>query len=123
MTPAIVGRYIPNSPTSVIDAGLTANLPSGWFGSIRGRHFGTSPLVEDNSARSPAYTTFDLELGYQQAKTWRLSVDVFNLFDKKWDDIEYYYASRLAGEAAARPDYVVHPGVPLTVRAHFQYFL
>lgn len=123
VTPALVGRYIPNSPTSVIDAGLTANLPSGWFGSIRGRHFGASPLVEDNSARSPAYTTFDLELGYQQQKKWRLSVDVFNLFDKKWDDIEYYYASRLSGEAAARPDYVVHAGVPLTVRAHFQYFL
>ena len=41
----------------------------------------------------------------------------------KWNDIEYYYASRLQNEPAARPDFVVHPGVPLTVRAHFQYFL
>lgn len=123
VTPAITGRYIPNSPTNVVDAGLTAHHPSGWFGSIRARHFGESPLVEDNSARSPAYTTFDLQVGYQQPRKWLLAVDVFNLFDKKWNDIEYYYASRLPAEAAARPDFVVHPGVPLTVRAHFQYFL
>ena len=122
-TPAIVGRYIPNSPTDVIDAGLTVNDFSGWFGSIRARHFGASPLVEDNSAKSPAYTTIDLQVGYQQPRKWLLAVDVFNLFDKKWDDIEYYYASRLKNEPAAAPDYVVHPGVPLTVRAHFQYFL
>jgi outer membrane receptor protein involved in Fe transport len=122
-TPSIIGRYIPNSPTNVIDAGLTAQHPSGWFASIRARHFGESPLVEDNSARSPAYTTIDLQVGFQQPRKWLVAVDVFNLFDKKWDDIEYYYASRLQNEPAARPDFVVHPGVPLTVRAHFQYFL
>jgi outer membrane receptor protein involved in Fe transport len=121
--PAIVGRYIPSSPTNVIDAGLTANLPSGWFGAIRARHFGESPLVEDNSAKSPAYTTFDLQAGFRQPGKWLMAVDVFNLTDKKWNDIEYYYASRLRSEAAATPDYVVHPGVPLTVRAHLQYFL
>jgi outer membrane receptor protein involved in Fe transport len=120
---AITGRYMPNSPTNVIDAGLTAEHPSGWFGSIRTRHFGASPLVEDNSAGSPAYTTVDLELGYQQRQTWRVAVDVFNLFDRKWDDIEYYYVSRLQNETSPRPDFVVHPGVPLTVRAHFQYLL
>ena len=120
---AITGRYIPNSPTNVIDAGLTAQHPSGWFASLRGRHFGESPLVEDNSAKSPAYTTVDLELGYQRQNRWRLAVDVFNLFDVKWNDIEYYYVSRLQNESAPRPDFVVHPGVPLTVRAHFQYSL
>ena len=117
------GRYIPNSPTSVIEAGLTAQHPSGWLASMRARHFGDSPLIEDNSARSPAYTTVDLQLGYRSEGRWLLAVDVFNLFDKKWNDIEYYYVSRLRGEAAARPDFVVHPGVPRTVRAHLQYFL
>jgi outer membrane receptor protein involved in Fe transport len=121
--PSIVGRHIPNSPTNVIDAGITAQHPSGWFGSIRARHFGESPLVEDNSAKSPQYTTFDLQAGFQKPGRWLAAVDVFNLFDKKWDDIEYYYASRLQGEAAARPDFVVHPGVPLTIRVHFQYVL
>jgi outer membrane receptor protein involved in Fe transport len=120
---AISGRYVPNSPSNVIDAGLTAQHPSGWFGALRARHFGESALVEDNSAKSAAYTTFDLQVGYQRPDHWLLAVDVFNLLDVKWNDIEYYYASRLQNETSPRPDYVVHPGVPRTVRAHFQYSL
>ena len=119
----ITGRYIPNSPTNVIDAGLTAQHPAGWFGALKARHFGESPLVEDNSAKSPAYTTIDLQLGFQKPGQWLLAVDIFNLAGVKWNDIEYYYVSRLQNEASPRPDFVVHPGVPRTVRAHFQYFL
>jgi hypothetical protein len=118
---AIVGRYIPNSPTNVIDAGLTAHRVSGWFGTLRARHFGQSPLAEDNSARSPAYTTADAQIGFQKSKQWLVAVDVFNIANVKWNDIEYYYVSRLRNEASPRPDYVVHPGVPRTVRARFEY--
>jgi hypothetical protein len=120
---AITGRYIPNSPTNVIDAGLTAEHPSGWFGSIRARHFGASPLVEDDSARSRPYTTFDLQLGVQRPGKWLLAADVFNLFNVHWNDIEYYYVSRLQSEAAPVPDFVLHPGVPRTIRMKFQYTL
>jgi outer membrane receptor protein involved in Fe transport len=119
-TPAIVGRYIPNSPTNVIDAGLTAARESGWFGALRARHFGESPLVEDNSAKSPAYTTVDLQLGFRR-RQWLAAVDVFNLLDVRWNDITYYYVSRLQREAAPQADYVIHPGVPRTIRARFQY--
>ncbi|MDB6011712.1 MAG: tonB dependent receptor family protein [Gammaproteobacteria bacterium] len=119
----ITGRYVPNSPTNVIDAGLTAQHPSGWFGAIKARHFGESPLVEDNSVKSPAYTTMDLQLGFQRPGRWLAAIDVFNLADVKWNDIEYYYVSRLKNETSPTPDFVVHPGVPLTVRAHFQYIL
>ena len=120
---AITGRYIPNSPTNVIDFALTAQHPTGWFGTIRARHFGASPLVEDNSARSPPYTTVDLRLGYERPNRWLLAMDVFNVADVQWNDIEYYYVSRLRNEGTPRPDFVVHPGVPRTVRVHFQYWL
>ena len=120
---AIVGRYIPNSPTNVVDAGITVHPQSGWFGALRARHFGESPLVEDNSARSAAYTTVDGQFGYQRPGQWLVALDAFNLFDVKWNDIEYYYVSRLQNESSPKPDYVVHAGVPLTFRLRFQYFL
>jgi hypothetical protein len=118
---SIVGHYIPNSPTNVIDAGLSASRESGWFGALRARHFGESPLVEDNSARSPAYATVDGQIGFRSSNRWLVALDVFNIADVKWNDIEYYYVSRLRNEVSPRADYVVHPGVPRTVRAHFQY--
>jgi hypothetical protein len=113
---AITGRYIPNSPTNVVSAGLTAKHPSGWFGALRLRHFGESPLVEDDSARSPAYTTVDGQFGYRSSSGWQAEVNVFNLFNVAWNDIEYYYVYRLANEAAPQAGYVVHPGVPRTIR-------
>jgi outer membrane receptor protein involved in Fe transport len=119
---AIVGRYIPNSPTTVIGGGLTVQRESGWFGALRARHFGESPLVENDSARAPPYTAVDAQIGYRKSERWVASLDAFNLFDVKWNDIEYYYASRLRNETTPQPDYVVHPGVPLTLRLHFQYF-
>jgi outer membrane receptor protein involved in Fe transport len=119
---AIIGRYVPNSPTNVIDAGLNATRDSGWFGALRARHFGESPLVEDNSARSPAYTTVDAQIGFQSPRRWLLALDVFNVADVRWNDIEYYYVSRLRNEPAPAPDYVVHPGVPRTIRARFQFW-
>jgi TonB dependent receptor/TonB-dependent Receptor Plug Domain len=118
----IVGRYVPNSPTNVIDAGLTAHRESGWFGALRARHFGSSPLVEDNSAKSPQYTTVDGQIGFQKTDQWLVAIDVFNIANVKWNDIEYYYVSRLKNEAAPVPDYVVHPGVPRTLRARFTYY-
>jgi outer membrane receptor protein involved in Fe transport len=120
--PAIVGRYIPNSPTNVIDASLTAQRESGWFGALRARHFGAAPLVEDNSARSEAYTTVDGQIGFRKPGEWLAALDVFNVFNVKWNDIEYYYVSRLQHEAAPRADFIVHPGVPTTARLHFEYF-
>jgi hypothetical protein len=120
--PAIVGRYIPNSPTNVFDASLTAQRESGWFGALRARHFGEAPLVEDNSARSPAYTTVDAQIGFRQSGQWAAALDVFNAFNAKWNDIEYYYVSRLQHETAPHADYLVHPGVPITARLHVQYF-
>jgi TonB dependent receptor len=119
---AIVGRYVPNSPTNVIDAALTAHRDSGLFGSLRARHFGASPLVEDNSARSPQYTTVDGQIGFLKPAKWLVAVDVFNIANVKWNDIEYYYVSRLKNEVSPEPDYVVHPGVPRTLRAHFTYY-
>ncbi|MEP6884624.1 MAG: TonB-dependent receptor [Gammaproteobacteria bacterium] len=117
----IIGRYIPNSPTNVIDAGLTAKRASGWFGAVHARHFGESPLVEDNSAKSPAYTTVDAQIGFRKADHWLVALDIYNLADVKWNDVTYYYVSSLKNEAAPQADYVVHPGVPRTLRARFQY--
>jgi hypothetical protein len=46
-----------------------------------------------------------------------VTLDVFNLFDRKANDIEYYYASRLPGEPAAGvEDRHFHPAEPRTVR-------
>jgi len=45
----------------------------------------------------------------------KLVLDVFNVFDRQVSDIEYFYASRLAGEAAQQ-DVHFHPAAPRSLR-------
>ena len=65
------------------------------------RYFGPRPLIEDNSVRSQSTTLAYLRVGYRiDAANLKVALDVFNLFDRKASDIDYFYASRLPGEPA-----------------------
>ena len=88
-----------------------------WFGQLQLRYFGPRPLIEDNSQRSKATTLAYLRVGYKLTPNVRVALDVFNLFDRKASDIDYYYASRLKGEPAAGVnDIHFHPVEPRSVR-------
>jgi outer membrane receptor protein involved in Fe transport len=76
------------------------------------RHFGSRPLVEDNSVRSGATTLVNLRAGYRIDRRWNVGLDVFNLFDRKANDIDYFYESQLAGEGAPVEDVHFHPVEP-----------
>jgi outer membrane receptor protein involved in Fe transport len=60
--------------------------------------------------------------GYRVDQNWEVAVDIFNLFDREVSDIDYYYASRLAGEdAEGVDDRHFHPVEPRTLRASVVY--
>jgi outer membrane receptor protein involved in Fe transport len=80
-----------------------------WEGALRLRYFGPRPLIEDNSVRSHASTTLNGRIGYRVARDLRLELEGFNLANKRVSSIDYYYASRLAGEAEAHEDIHFHP--------------
>ena len=72
--------------------------------------------------RSASTTLAYARVGYRLAPRTRLSIDVFNLFDRKASDIDYYYASRLPGEPAGGVDDIhFHPVEPRAVRLTLQH--
>ena len=104
------GNHIPGSVETVVAAGVTLHdLPQlkGFFASLRLRYFGPRPLIEDDSVRSQETLLLSAETGYNFNRNWSLTVDVFNLLNRKDSDIDYFYASRLKGEPldAGRADY------------------
>ena len=111
------GKYIPGAPNVVLAAGVMVDEGVGWFGATRLRYFGARPLIEDNSQRSRATALVNARVGYRFANGLRMQLDAFNLFDTKASQIDYFYASRLPGEPAARvDDRHYHPAEPLAVR-------
>jgi outer membrane receptor protein involved in Fe transport len=117
-----VGDHIPGAVEGVASAGLSVSNLSGFFGSVRYRYFGPRALIEDNSARSAASTEVNLRAGYGPTKGLRVTLDVFNLFNRQSSDVDYDYASRLPGEPLAGVNDVhFHPVDKRTFRASIAY--
>ena len=116
------GNFIPGSIDKVASFGVTVTDQGPWSGAFQLRYFGPRPLIEDNSVRSASTTLAYARLAYQLNRKTRIALDVFNLFDKRASDIDYYYASRLPGEAAdGESDRHFHPVEPRSVRLSLSY--
>ena len=113
---APTGDRVPNALERVVSAGLTINRDAGWFGGARLRYFGPAPLVGDNSVRSSSTLIVNLDAGYHFSKSVRGVLTVLNVLDRRDNDITYFYASQLPGEAAPVRDIHFHPVEPRTVR-------
>ena len=111
-----VGDYIPGSLEKVASFGVTVDSIGPWYGMLQYRYFGPRPLIEDNSVRSKPTQITNLRVGYKIDPKWRVHMDVFNLFDRKDSDIDYFYASQLRSEAAPVDDIHFHPVEPRTFR-------
>jgi hypothetical protein len=106
----------------VISAGLTFDGRRPVFGSLRVRHFGPRPLIEDGSVASPSTTVWNGEAGYRLSSRVRLLAEAFNIFDARVSDIDYFYTSRLPGEPLEGIDDIhTHPALPRSVRIGVQF--
>ncbi|CAN7347603.1 TonB-dependent receptor [Pseudoduganella sp. LjRoot289] len=118
------GDYIPGAVGKVASFGATVTGMGPWSGAFQLRYFGPRPLIEDNSQRSGSSAVAYLRTSYRFDRRWQLSLDIFNLFSRRINDIDYYYTSRLPGEPAEGVNGMhFHPAEPrsyrLTLRARF----
>lgn len=113
--------HIPNAVSEVLAGGVTVDLDNGLSGSLRVRHFGAAPLIEDDSARSKPTTLVNLGIYYRLGDA-KLGIDILNLLSARASDITYFYASRLPGEPVdGVEDYHLHPVEPRQVRVSLRY--
>jgi outer membrane cobalamin receptor len=111
------GPYIVNAMQKVAHLALSLRHLGPWSASLGIRYLGAAPLTEDNAVRSSAIATANLRMQRKVSSDLDLGLDVLNLGNRKYNDIGYVYASRLAGEPAGGvEDLHVHPGLPRTVR-------
>ncbi len=115
------GQYIPGAINKVASVGATVTNWGNWFGSVQLRYFGPRPLIEDNSVRSNSTFLTYARVGYRINPKTTMTLDVFNLFNRKASDIDYYYESQLRGEATAVEGKHFHPVEPRSVRLTLTY--
>ncbi|MFM2209442.1 MAG: TonB-dependent receptor [Burkholderiaceae bacterium] len=110
------GNRIPGSVEAVGSVALAFDRIGPWYGALQLRHFGSRALIEDNSVRSTPTTTLNGRIGYRINRDVRVELEGFNLTNRRASAIEYYYGSRLPGEAATVDDIHFHPVEPRTFR-------
>jgi len=114
------GNRIPNAVDKVGSMAITLRELGPWSASLQWRYLGSGALIEDNSVRSHASMTTNLRLSRRYGLGGELTLDVFNLMDRKLNDIEYDYESQLPGESVPVADRHVHPAEPRTWRVTFR---
>ena len=111
------GSFIPGALDRVVGAALTVEPGRRLFGSVRLRHFGPRPLIEDASILSASTTIWNGELGFRMNERMTVTLEGFNLLNSDVSDIDYFYLSRLPGEPLdGVEDIHFHPSLPRTAR-------
>lgn len=111
-----VGNSVPGSIERVASLGISVLDYRNWFGSLQLRYFGPRPLMEDNSVRSASTSLANLRVGYRWSPRTRLTLDIFNLFNREASDIDYFYTSQLRSEWSPVDGITFHPVEPRTLR-------
>lgn len=110
-------RFIPNAVQQVAQVGVSLSRRGPWAASLNWRYVGPAPLTEDNTVRSLASQTLQLRIQRQIGSHLDMALDVFNLGNRRNNDIAYHYVSRLVNEPAAGvADVHVHPAELRTAR-------
>ena len=110
------GDRIPNALDRVASVAATLRDLGPWAASVQLRYLGPGALTEDNSVRSFSSVLTNLRVSRKLGSNAEVTLDVFNLFDRKVNDIQYFYESQLPGETAPVADRHVHPAEPRTAR-------
>ncbi len=130
-TPPFNGKYIPNAPEGVATVAATVHDLGPYYGTLRLRFLGRYPLVCDDSATAKPSTLLEAKAGYKITKDLSVELQGFNLLNSKANDIEYYYASRLATETLSTSipyggsgtnGIVFKPAEPINVRVSLIYY-
>ena len=115
------GRLIPGAVTRTAHMGASYESGGPWSAALRLRYFGPRPLLESGSVQSQASWLGNLRVGYKLDPRTRLSLDVYNLLNNQANDMAYWYASQLRGEARPLSDLHVHPAEPRSLRLTWAY--
>jgi hypothetical protein len=89
------GDFIPNAFDNAASVGISA-VSDKWEGSLRLRHLGPYPLIEDNSQRDKGSNVFNAR-GARKFTHVELYAEVLNLLNSRDKDMAYWYESYIPG--------------------------
>lgn len=111
------GNRIPSALDRVGSLGITLHELGPWSAGVITRFLSGYPLDQDGSLHAPSSGVTNLQFTRHVTSSVDVTVDVLNVFDRRFDDMAYEQDYRLSPGAPVVPDGVtVHPGEPREFR-------
>lgn len=114
-------NLIPMFPAWNSTGGVTYKLNNGLNGGLRYRYMGPRPAIEDGSVIAKSYFILDVVARYTRTK-FEIGLAIENIFNTRWDEAQFYDASRLRNESQPVVDFHYTPGTPLFLKGMLSYF-
>lgn len=111
------GDAVALAPTRTLTAGIGARPTFGAttpFASVRVKSIGSRPASEDGSLTAEGFTVVDANAGVRYRNV-EAGIDVQNLLDAKWREVQFATTTRLAYEPVPVTGIHFSPGWPRTV--------
>ena len=106
--------WLPSNPFSAAPglalAGATLRAGGGWSASLFVSRTFTGPGANDASLLLPSSTALNAQLSRSLTRSVRVTLDAFNLLDRRDAAMDEFIASRTYAPAAMASGYLVHPG-------------
>ena len=100
-----------------VNAGATVRNGSKWSASLFVKYLGERPAMEEDALRLRSSTTVGAQFTTRLDRRTRLTVDVFNVFNQRAGDVDYFAASRLWSQPGTVDGFLFHPAAPRGFRA------
>ena len=112
------GNLIGNAVSRVGLFGVTLHALGPWSAGLVTRYIGSYPLSQDGSLKAQSSFVANLQVKRDLTPRMSVQVDVLNLFDRKFYDIEYEQDYRVVAlrDAPVTDGVTVHPGEPRALR-------
>ncbi|AUX39865.1 TonB-dependent receptor [Sorangium cellulosum] len=113
------GSAVALAPTRTLTAGVSARPTFGAytpFAAVRVKAIGARPATEDEALTAEGFTVVDANAGLRFHDV-EVAVDVQNLFNTRWREVQFASESRLPYEPAAVTGIHYSPGWPFTAIA------
>ena len=123
-----MGNYIANAVSRVGLFGVTVHQLGPWSAGLITRFIGSYPLSQDGTLTTPAAVVSNLLIKRDLTPRCTVSLNVLNLFDRKFYDIAYeqdYQVKNSAGmlQPVVPNGVTVHPGEPREFRVSLNFKL
>jgi outer membrane receptor protein involved in Fe transport len=116
------GNYIANAVSQVGLFGITMPHLGPWSAGLVTRFIGSYPLSQDGKLTTPAAVVSNLQVKRSLTPWCAISIDVLNLFDRKFYDVAYEQDYRVSPTSPVVSNGVtVHPGEPREFRVSLNF--